>query len=54
MGPIGGLVEGWTGLQSGLAAVRRIDEVESLPGEPVGRPGAYRGRGLRCGSPSGT
>ncbi|MCX4970217.1 ABC transporter ATP-binding protein/permease [Streptomyces sp. NBC_00654] len=38
MGPIGGLVEGWTGLQSGLAAVRRIDEVESLPGEP-GEPG---------------
>ncbi|MGW1150756.1 ABC transporter ATP-binding protein [Streptomyces rubiginosohelvolus] len=35
MGPIGGLVEGWTGLQSGLAAVRRIDEVESLPGEPA-------------------
>ncbi|MFE3719120.1 ABC transporter ATP-binding protein [Streptomyces cyaneofuscatus] len=35
MGPIGGLVEGWTGLQSGLAAVRRIDEVESLPGELV-------------------
>ncbi len=34
-GPIGGLVEGWTGLQSGLAAVRRIDEVESLPGEPA-------------------
>ncbi|WP_432079202.1 ABC transporter ATP-binding protein [Streptomyces sp. YPW6] len=35
MGPIGGLVEGWTGLQSGLAAVRRIDEVESLPSEPT-------------------
>ncbi|MBK3557649.1 ABC transporter ATP-binding protein [Streptomyces sp. MBT56] len=35
MGPIGGLVEGWTGLQSGLAAVRRIDEVELLPGEPA-------------------
>ncbi|MCX4675262.1 ABC transporter ATP-binding protein/permease [Streptomyces sp. NBC_01433] len=35
MGPIGGLVEGWTGLQSGLAAVRRIDEIESLPGEPA-------------------
>ncbi|MFH9476901.1 ABC transporter ATP-binding protein [Streptomyces anulatus] len=35
LGPIGGLVEGWTGLQSGLAAVRRIDEVESLPGEPA-------------------
>ncbi|MFB6907128.1 ABC transporter ATP-binding protein [Streptomyces bacillaris] len=39
MGPIGGLVEGWTGLQSGLAAVRRIDEVESLPGEPSGATG---------------
>ncbi|WP_010056000.1 ABC transporter ATP-binding protein [Streptomyces globisporus] len=35
MGPIAGLVEGWTGLQSGLAAVRRIDEVESMPGEPA-------------------
>ncbi|WP_405416602.1 ABC transporter ATP-binding protein [Streptomyces rubiginosohelvolus] len=35
MGPIAGLVEGWTDLQSGLAAVRRIDEVESLPGEPA-------------------
>ncbi|MEV0886809.1 ABC transporter ATP-binding protein [Streptomyces microflavus] len=45
MGPIGGLVEGWTGLQSGLAAVRRIDEVESLPGEPVGRPGSVPGEG---------
>ncbi|MGW3332465.1 ABC transporter ATP-binding protein [Streptomyces rubiginosohelvolus] len=39
MGPIGGLVEGWTGLQSGLAAVRRIDEVESLPGEPAEKSG---------------
>ncbi|MGW0646041.1 ABC transporter ATP-binding protein [Streptomyces badius] len=38
IGPIGGLVEGWTGLQSGLAAVRRIDEVESLPGEPAEEP----------------
>ncbi|MFE2977960.1 ABC transporter ATP-binding protein [Streptomyces sp. NPDC059258] len=38
MGPIGGLVEGWTDLQSGLAAVRRIDEVESLPGEPSAGP----------------
>ncbi|MFS0692733.1 ABC transporter ATP-binding protein [Streptomyces nitrosporeus] len=35
MGPIGGLVEGWTGLQSGLAAVRRIHEIESLPSEPA-------------------
>ncbi|WP_405470357.1 ABC transporter ATP-binding protein [Streptomyces anulatus] len=42
LGPIGGLVEGWTGLQSGLAAVRRIDEVESLPGEPAAEPGAVR------------
>ncbi|MFH9134295.1 ABC transporter ATP-binding protein [Streptomyces sp. NPDC017524] len=43
MGPIGGLVEGWTGLQSGLAAVRRIDEVESLPGEPAAGLGAGAG-----------
>ncbi|MFJ2025772.1 ABC transporter ATP-binding protein [Streptomyces sp. NPDC087897] len=42
MGPIGGLVEGWTGLQSGLAAVRRIDEVESLPGEPATPPAPVR------------
>ncbi|SDC86702.1 ATP-binding cassette, subfamily B [Streptomyces sp. LaPpAH-199] len=42
MGPIGGLVEGWTGLQSGLAAVRRIDEVESLPGEPAPPPAPVR------------
>ncbi|MEU3203966.1 ABC transporter ATP-binding protein [Streptomyces cyaneofuscatus] len=45
MGPIGGLVEGWTGLQSGLAAVRRIDEVESLPGEPVGEFGGLKDEG---------
>ncbi|WP_412080916.1 ABC transporter ATP-binding protein [Streptomyces sp. MCL20-2] len=46
MGPIGGLVEGWTGLQSGLAAVRRIDEVESLPGEPTeGSCGLTKGDG---------
>ncbi|WP_434093536.1 ABC transporter ATP-binding protein [Streptomyces bacillaris] len=46
MGPIGGLVEGWTGLQSGLAAVRRIDEVESLPGEPAeGSGGSKEGGG---------
>lgn len=44
MGPIGGLVEGWTGLQSGLAAVRRIDEVESLPGEPAEEPGGLTKR----------
>ncbi|MEU5372719.1 ABC transporter ATP-binding protein [Streptomyces sp. NPDC005951] len=50
MGPIGGLVEGWTGLQSGLAAVRRIDEVESLPGEPAEEPG---GLTKRNGGPLG-
>ncbi|WP_411079698.1 ABC transporter ATP-binding protein [Streptomyces sp. cmx-18-6] len=50
MGPIGGLVEGWTGLQSGLAAVRRIDEVESLPGEPSGgEAGGVRGEGAPLG-----
>ncbi|MEV5581499.1 ABC transporter ATP-binding protein [Streptomyces parvus] len=45
MGPIGGLVEGWTGLQSGLAAVRRIDEVESLPGEPAEESGGLKKKG---------
>ena len=45
MGPIGGLVEGWTGLQSGLAAVRRIDEVESLPGEPAEKSGGSKEKG---------
>ncbi|MGW7415837.1 ABC transporter ATP-binding protein [Streptomyces sp. NPDC054863] len=33
MGPLGQLTDGWTGLNTGLAAVRRIDEIESLPGE---------------------
>ncbi|WP_433549340.1 ABC transporter ATP-binding protein [Streptomyces sp. CA-294286] len=33
MGPLSQLTDGWTGLQTGLAAVRRIDEVETLPGE---------------------
>ncbi|MEU8888824.1 ABC transporter ATP-binding protein [Streptomyces sp. NPDC048442] len=33
MGPLGQLTDGWTGLSTGLAAVRRIDEIESLPGE---------------------
>ncbi|WP_457516048.1 ABC transporter ATP-binding protein [Streptomyces sp. TE33382] len=56
MGPIGGLVEGWTGLQSGLAAVRRIDEVESLPGEPgePGDPGASEGPGEPGGRAAST
>ncbi|MFF0506888.1 ABC transporter ATP-binding protein [Streptomyces fimicarius] len=50
MGPIGGLVEGWTGLQSGLAAVRRIDEVESLPGETATGSGTV---GQEGGAPLG-
>jgi ATP-binding cassette subfamily B protein len=33
LGPLGQLTEGWTGLNTGLAAVRRIAEIESLPGE---------------------
>ncbi|WP_137235446.1 ABC transporter ATP-binding protein [Streptomyces sp. BPSDS2] len=53
MGPIGGLVEGWTGLQSGLAAVRRIDEVESLPGETSTGPGAGAGSVRGEGTPLG-
>ncbi|NUV69890.1 MULTISPECIES: ABC transporter ATP-binding protein [unclassified Streptomyces] len=53
MGPIGGLVEGWTGLQSGLAAVRRIDEVESLPGEPAEKTGGSKKKGDGDGGPLG-
>ncbi len=53
MGPIGGLVEGWTGLQSGLAAVRRIDEVESLPGEPADKSGGLKKKGDGDGGPLG-
>nr|WP_241028629.1 ABC transporter ATP-binding protein [Streptomyces verrucosisporus] len=36
MGPLGRLTDGWSGLNSGLAAVRRIREIEELPGEPPG------------------
>ncbi|MFB4292654.1 ABC transporter ATP-binding protein [Nonomuraea sp. ATR24] len=34
--PIGQLVEGAVQLQQGLAAMKRIREIEDLPGEPVG------------------
>ncbi|MEV4399354.1 ABC transporter ATP-binding protein [Nonomuraea sp. NPDC049607] len=34
--PIGQLVQGAVQLQNGLAAMRRIKEIEDLPGEPVG------------------
>ena len=37
LGPLGQITEGWTGLNTGLAAIRRIAEIESLPGEE--RPG---------------
>ncbi|MFP8943394.1 ABC transporter ATP-binding protein [Streptomyces fenghuangensis] len=33
MGPLGRLTDGWSGLNSGLAAVRRIREIEELPSE---------------------
>ncbi len=35
--PIGQLVEGAVQLQQGLAAMRRIKEIEELPGEPVAK-----------------
>ncbi|WP_410538472.1 ABC transporter ATP-binding protein [Streptomyces sp. KL2] len=35
-GPLGQLTDGWTGLSGGLAAVRRIREVEELPRESPG------------------
>lgn len=35
--PIGQLVEGAVQLQNGLAALKRIREIEDLPGEPVGQ-----------------
>ncbi|MGI5269656.1 ABC transporter ATP-binding protein [Nonomuraea sp. CA-218870] len=44
--PIGQLVEGAVQLQQGLAALKRIKEVEDLPGEPVGEPAATGGRPL--------
>ncbi|MFB9521254.1 ABC transporter ATP-binding protein [Streptomyces cremeus] len=37
LAPLSQLTEGWTGLNTGLAAVRRIDEIESLPGESAAR-----------------
>ncbi|MCX4818405.1 ABC transporter ATP-binding protein/permease [Streptomyces sp. NBC_01142] len=36
MAPLSQLTDGWTGLNTGLAAVRRIEEIESLPGETPG------------------
>ncbi|MEU6718184.1 ABC transporter ATP-binding protein [Nonomuraea sp. NPDC046802] len=38
--PIGQLVQGGVQLQNGLAALKRIKEIESLPAEPVGAPAA--------------
>ncbi|WP_433511509.1 ABC transporter ATP-binding protein [Nonomuraea sp. CA-143628] len=36
--PIGQIVEGMVQLQQGLAAMKRIKEIEDLPAEPVGAP----------------
>ncbi|WP_261808796.1 ABC transporter ATP-binding protein [Nonomuraea sp. C10] len=44
--PIGQLVEGAVQLQQGLAAMKRIKEVEDLPGEPVGVPAGTGDRPL--------
>ncbi|MEV4101574.1 ABC transporter ATP-binding protein [Nonomuraea sp. NPDC049649] len=44
--PIGQLVEGAVQLQQGLAAMKRIKEVEDLPGEPVAEPADTGGRPL--------
>ncbi|GAA0954083.1 ABC transporter ATP-binding protein [Nonomuraea longicatena] len=41
--PIGQLVEGAVQFQNGLAALKRIREVEDLPGEPSGATGASDG-----------
>jgi ATP-binding cassette subfamily B protein len=38
VGPLGRLTEGWIGLNSGLAALERIAEIEDLPGEPATDP----------------
>ncbi|MFI5805385.1 ABC transporter ATP-binding protein [Streptomyces sp. NPDC051561] len=43
LGPLGQLTDGWTGLNTGLAAVRRIEEIESLPGEERGERGESEG-----------
>src|SRR5690606_30897904 len=44
--PIGRLVEGAVQLQQGLAAMKRIREVEDLPGEPVAVPAPAGGSPL--------
>ncbi|QNS03933.1 ABC transporter ATP-binding protein [Streptomyces xanthii] len=43
VGPLGQLAEGWVGLNSGLAALGRIAEIEDLPGETMTgtRPAAH-------------
>ncbi|MBB2910018.1 ATP-binding cassette subfamily B protein [Streptosporangium becharense] len=46
--PVGQLVQGFTEVQNGLAAVRRIREVEELPGEVAGTTGHLAG-----GAPAG-
>ncbi|MFC3983624.1 ABC transporter ATP-binding protein [Streptosporangium jomthongense] len=41
--PIGQLVHGFTQMQNGLAAVRRIREIEELPAEEIGTPAGVSG-----------
>ncbi|MFF4410986.1 ABC transporter ATP-binding protein [Streptosporangium sp. NPDC001559] len=41
--PIGQLVHGFTQMQNGLAAVRRIREIEELPAEEIGTPAGASG-----------
>ncbi|MBO1336284.1 ABC transporter ATP-binding protein [Streptomyces sp. VRA16 Mangrove soil] len=36
--PLGQLTEGWVGLNTGLAAIARIEEIENLPGESAELP----------------
>ncbi|WP_308168712.1 ABC transporter ATP-binding protein [Nonomuraea sp. NEAU-A123] len=48
--PIGQIVEGLVQLQQGLAAMKRIKEIEDLPAEPVGAPVATA---LGVGDPVG-
>ncbi|MFF0741895.1 ABC transporter ATP-binding protein [Streptomyces sp. NPDC004111] len=53
LGPLGQITEGWTGLNTGLAAVRRIAEIESLPAEEREETSAAAGAGSHEHPPLG-
>ncbi|MFP8884958.1 ABC transporter ATP-binding protein [Streptomyces mangrovi] len=53
MGPLGRVTDGWSGLSSGLAAVRRIREIEELPGEHLDSGPAPKGASPKGASPKG-